>query len=174
MSSIIIYDTFEVVRKNSTTTALRYIPESIRDNKIYLQILNNGDEVVYPNEYIHISNDIKYIFIQCINEDRRYIIRYLNIDYIMKYNDNYKLKEDCKSKTLRFLVDSKDPNKYPMIDGKKHKSYTINQSDIFRFPKGELEKDLITTQNNKYVIVHKKDDPNIIGYINTNYLKLKY
>ena len=82
-----------------------------------------------------------------------------------------KLKPTVTSKILRLMVSNYDPLQYPIISNSQFKGGQIKNNNNIIYPNGRIN----TVQNKmgqpvNYVLVVLKSNPDIIGYINFDYL----
>ena len=82
-----------------------------------------------------------------------------------------KLKPAVASKILRLMVSNYDPQQYPIISHSHFKGGQIKNGDNIIYPNGSVN--IIQNASGQpvnYVLIALKSNPNIIGYINYDYL----
>ena len=150
---------------------LRLLNDS-KDPNIYEEIdkkyhkgqnIDENDILIYPNgSEIDVGSGEKLVFV--VSEADPNKIGYVRTKYLSKDgHNNLRINHPTRSKTrLRLLSDIKDPNVYPIILCKFHFGQEIDNGEVVYKPNGEVK--------NGYVIVQKKNDSSVIGYVNKNNL----
>lgn len=82
-------------------------------------------------------------------------------------NKRFRLNKMQGNTRLRFQNKTDDPDQYEIIDGTRFQGDVINRDDILKYPCGEK----IKVGDKEYVFVMSVDDPNIIGYVNSDYIE---
>ena len=139
------------------------------------KIVKPGMTLVYPNGK---ANNVppngakpaaELVFVQSLDNPNK--IGYVNFDYIENIKNirknEWKLKKLYPTRKLRLQVDPRDPGDSKIAESLfPFAGMTIDNTETLIFPNGE-------TTTNGLVIVQVEDNPNIIGYIQSHYLKEK-
>lgn len=117
--------------------------------------INLLSKFIYPNG--NVCNTMVYVQ----DTTNTHIIGYIRRSYLTQNSDGT-WSVNTRGKTLRYLCDLADPNKFQQLNGFQHRGETITSANKLRFPNGE--------DINGLVIVQDVDDPNSIGFVDKKFV----
>lgn len=157
--------------RTSGKKSLRLQANGNDPNKYYL--INNNffkglsvspqDELIFPN-----GNEVNE-FVLVVDRNNPNIIGYIKKSDLISVGDYFKLN----SLNDEFLRLQPDSSAFP-IDGRLNntpfRGNIINNNNQFVYPNGEEVEVDFYGQKIIYILIQKKDNPNVFGYVNKDYL----
>jgi hypothetical protein len=126
--------------------------------------ISSKHELKFPNG--EIVNDQFKIVVDICNPN---IIGYIKQEDLIQFNDYFIIN---KPVTLRLLPHHKDPNKVEngYLGTYPFKGYDLTKSNRLVYPNGREVNVDFDGKKIVFVLVQKKDDPSVFGYVNKSYL----
>ena len=153
-----------------TPTILKLLPIDIEIINVHVKIhdqyfvgatITHDDLLIFPNGKT--NEDTGLVLVANLYNPNKigYIERKLITENI---NGLYGLKKLTQNVTLRLQNNISDPNENEILNGKPFKGCNIDAREVLIFPNGQIIR-------NKFVVIQKKDDSDIFGYIDKNYIE---
>ena len=124
--------------------------------------IKRKDELKFPN------GEIVKEFVLVVDMHDPNIIGYIRKKNLIPVN-NYFIIKPVKL-TLRLQPIDEDPVTNEYFNNMPFKGHEVNRSNIFVYPNGREVNVIFGPKNIVYVLVQKKDDPSVFGYVNKSYL----
>lgn len=126
--------------------------------------ISSADKLIFPN-----GKEVNG-FVLVVDKNNPNIIGYIRKSYL-KPVDDYFVIDSPDKKLLRLQADPSMPNNTDgLLNGKPFRGNIVDNTNQFVYPDGREVSVDFNEKKIVYVIIQKKDDPSVFGYVNKDYL----